>query len=254
MKTAKILNRNLRGVTKDLETPLLVGKGFLATANAVIDCRKAKIAVGEGIDRCPNPYYARKEFMKCHLPREYEIARDAEINPFKDVSMFRRMVEFLGALPINLKGNMWELNLMRRSMEVLRKFHMTILGGRFNQTTDQIDDIISAELPFQAQDPKGYKVVTDFMLHGPYGKDAKDASCNIEEKCSKRFPKAFYAEKIIDPDGYPIYRRRDNKASSVKAKFKEGIDVTMFTDWFELKKRDPAARSFTYAEIPKHYV
>ncbi|GJX40766.1 MAK10-like protein [Tanacetum coccineum] len=36
---------------KDLETPLLVGRGFLATANAVIDCRMAKIAVGEGITR-----------------------------------------------------------------------------------------------------------------------------------------------------------------------------------------------------------
>ncbi|GJU49701.1 hypothetical protein Tco_1219256 [Tanacetum coccineum] len=32
-------------------TPLLVGRGFLATASAVIDCRKAKIAVGEGITR-----------------------------------------------------------------------------------------------------------------------------------------------------------------------------------------------------------
>nr|GEV93836.1 hypothetical protein [Tanacetum cinerariifolium] len=36
---------------KDPTTPLLVGRGFLATANAVIDCRKAKIAVGEGITR-----------------------------------------------------------------------------------------------------------------------------------------------------------------------------------------------------------
>ncbi|GKE14093.1 MAK10-like protein [Tanacetum coccineum] len=36
---------------KDPETPILVGRGFLATANAVIDCRMAKIAVGEGITR-----------------------------------------------------------------------------------------------------------------------------------------------------------------------------------------------------------
>ncbi|GJT85166.1 MAK10-like protein [Tanacetum coccineum] len=36
---------------KDPKTPLLVGKGFLDTANAVIDCRMAKIAVGEGITR-----------------------------------------------------------------------------------------------------------------------------------------------------------------------------------------------------------
>ncbi|GJY66643.1 DNA-directed DNA polymerase [Tanacetum coccineum] len=34
---------------KDPKTPLVVGRGFLATANAIIDCRKAKIAVGEGI-------------------------------------------------------------------------------------------------------------------------------------------------------------------------------------------------------------
>ncbi|GJY86101.1 hypothetical protein Tco_0500127 [Tanacetum coccineum] len=54
------------------------------------------------------PYYARKELMDCHLLGEWEMARDAEINPFKDVLVFRQMVEFLGALPINLMGNMWE--------------------------------------------------------------------------------------------------------------------------------------------------
>nr|GEV41425.1 MAK10-like protein [Tanacetum cinerariifolium] len=36
---------------KDPETPLLVGRGFLATANAIIDCRMTKIAIGEGITR-----------------------------------------------------------------------------------------------------------------------------------------------------------------------------------------------------------
>ncbi|GJY07777.1 hypothetical protein Tco_0374831 [Tanacetum coccineum] len=107
---------------KDPETPLLVGRGFLVTANVVIDCRIAKIAVGEGITRSvfgvkgvdlgkekapywttlrkrelykprPSsdrvgvqiPYYARKDFLDCHLPREWEIACDAEINSFKDV-------------------------------------------------------------------------------------------------------------------------------------------------------------------------
>nr|GEW67423.1 hypothetical protein [Tanacetum cinerariifolium] len=36
---------------KEPKTPLLVRRGFLATVNAVIDCRKAKIAIGEGITR-----------------------------------------------------------------------------------------------------------------------------------------------------------------------------------------------------------
>nr|GEW29753.1 MAK10-like protein [Tanacetum cinerariifolium] len=34
---------------KDLTCPLLIGRGFLATASIVIDCKKAKIAVGEGV-------------------------------------------------------------------------------------------------------------------------------------------------------------------------------------------------------------
>ncbi|GJT48704.1 MAK10-like protein [Tanacetum coccineum] len=130
---------------KDSETPLLVGRGFLATANAVIDCRMAKIAVGEGITRsvfdvkgvdlgeeeapywttlrkkesceprpssdgvgAQTPYYARKDFLYCHLPREWEISKDAELDPFKDTLVLRRMVEFLGAIPINFKRNMWE--------------------------------------------------------------------------------------------------------------------------------------------------
>ncbi|GJV95733.1 RNA-directed DNA polymerase, eukaryota, reverse transcriptase zinc-binding domain protein [Tanacetum coccineum] len=36
---------------EDLRTPLLVGRGFLATASAVIDCKKAKIAIEEGVTR-----------------------------------------------------------------------------------------------------------------------------------------------------------------------------------------------------------
>ncbi|GJW29709.1 hypothetical protein Tco_0046584 [Tanacetum coccineum] len=130
---------------KDPETPLLVWRGFIATANAVIDCRMAKITVEEGITRsvfgvkrvdlgeeeapycitlgkresykprplsdgigARTPYYVMKDFLDCHLPREWEIARDVELNPFKDTLVFRRMVEFLGAIPINLKSNMWE--------------------------------------------------------------------------------------------------------------------------------------------------
>ncbi|GJU07303.1 MAK10-like protein [Tanacetum coccineum] len=75
---------------KDPETPLLVGRGFLATANAVIDCRKAKIAVEEGITK------------------EWEIARDAEINPFKDVLVFRRMVIFDKEKPGSRKAYLLE--------------------------------------------------------------------------------------------------------------------------------------------------
>ncbi|GKF03218.1 hypothetical protein Tco_0030141 [Tanacetum coccineum] len=128
---------------KDPKTPLLVGRGFLATASAVIDCRKAKIAVGKGItssvfgvkeidiggEEVPywttlgrrksygprlstngigaqTPFYARKYFLNHYLLEEWELARDVELNPFKDILVFRKMVEFLGTTPINLKGKL----------------------------------------------------------------------------------------------------------------------------------------------------
>nr|GEV18795.1 hypothetical protein [Tanacetum cinerariifolium] len=62
-------------IEKDPATPLLIGKGFLVTASVVIDYKKAKIAVGEGVTRL--------------------IFGVKEIN--------------LGTIPINLKESMWEL-------------------------------------------------------------------------------------------------------------------------------------------------
>ncbi|GJX87706.1 MAK10-like protein [Tanacetum coccineum] len=103
IRTLKLLtNFYVIDIKKDPETPLLVGRGFLATANAV-DYRKVNIAIGEGITGSlfrvkgikhgtRTPYFARKDFLDCHLPEEWEIARDAEINPFKDVIVFRRMM------------------------------------------------------------------------------------------------------------------------------------------------------------------
>ncbi|GKD27117.1 hypothetical protein Tco_1233331, partial [Tanacetum coccineum] len=48
------------------------------------------------------------------------------------------------------------------------------------KTAAQIDDIISAELPSPTDDPDGNKAVTDYMLHGPYGKDGRHAPCTAE--------------------------------------------------------------------------
>ncbi|GJS62184.1 hypothetical protein Tco_0656968 [Tanacetum coccineum] len=42
-------------------------------------------------NRCRPPYYAKKGFTDHYLPCKWEIAKDAELNPFKDVLVFRRM-------------------------------------------------------------------------------------------------------------------------------------------------------------------
>nr|GEX25483.1 ATP-dependent DNA helicase PIF1-like [Tanacetum cinerariifolium] len=83
----------------------------------------------------------------------------------------------------------------------------------------EIDDIISVELPSPIEDPKGYKVVTDYMLHGPCSVDAKYAPFTTDGKCSKHFPKSILAESVIDEDGYAFYRRMNNKVTAKKGKF-----------------------------------
>ncbi|GJS00345.1 hypothetical protein Tco_0316853 [Tanacetum coccineum] len=46
-----------------------------------------------------------------------------------------------------------------------------------SQIAAQIDDIISTELPSPTDDPDGYKVVTEYMLHGPCGNEGQYAPC-----------------------------------------------------------------------------
>nr|GEY49825.1 hypothetical protein [Tanacetum cinerariifolium] len=81
------------------------------------------------------------------------------------------------------------------------------------KTLSNIDDVISAELPSLTDDPDAYKTVTDYMLHGPGGKDARNAACTTDRKCVKHFPKQFQAKTFLDEEGYPHYPRRNNKAT-----------------------------------------
>lgn len=127
--------------------PLLVGIGFLATASVIIDCKMSKIAVGEEYTRSiydvhmheydnegdvmPNwlvrdrkpprygprigedftghqrPFFLEDDFVKNASYIEQQFARETEIDPFEDPLVFRKMIEFLGVLPTNLKMNNW---------------------------------------------------------------------------------------------------------------------------------------------------
>ncbi|KAL8151508.1 hypothetical protein V2J09_021316 [Rumex salicifolius] len=69
-------------------------------------------------------------------------------------------------------------------------------------TANDIDDIISVEFPSQESDPEGHKAVVQHMVHGPCGDDNKKAPCMSDGKCTKHFPKPYYAETTVDEDGY----------------------------------------------------
>ncbi|GJW24305.1 DNA helicase PIF1, ATP-dependent [Tanacetum coccineum] len=75
------------------------------------------------------------------------------------------------------------------------------------KTPSEIDDKISAELSSPIDDPDGYKVVTDYMLHRACGKDDRYAACTTDSKCSKHFPRTFLPETYLDEEGYPHYSK-----------------------------------------------
>ena len=78
------------------------------------------------------------------------------------------------------------------------------------QQPEQIDRLISTQLPDPDLQPELFKLVEKLMIHGPCGEKNPEASCMKNGKCTKGFPKPFQAETSLSENGYPIYAWPDN--------------------------------------------
>ena len=87
------------------------------------------------------------------------------------------------------------------------------------RTEEEIDKIVWAEIPDQTQYPKLNELVLKHMIHGPCGEGiSRYSPCMENGKCSKYFPKAFQDHTMKEVDGYPVYRRRHNNATTINGK------------------------------------
>ncbi|KAH1133303.1 hypothetical protein GLYMA_05G078600v4 [Glycine max] len=98
--------------------------------------------------------------------------------------------------------------------------HMHLLlflhpDNKYPSSTD-IDKIISAEIPSHQEDPELYRLVENHMIHGPCGILQSNSPCMKEGKCSRLYPKQFQPQTLLDSNGYPVYRRRNNGHSISK--------------------------------------
>ncbi|KAL7091157.1 hypothetical protein ACP275_12G088400 [Erythranthe tilingii] len=75
---------------------------------------------------------------------------------------------------------------------------------------EDLDKIISAEIPAEEEDPILYSAVTSLMIHGQCGVFNPHFSCMQDGNCTKYFPKKINDRTSQDEDGYPLYKRRDN--------------------------------------------
>ncbi|KAM0832333.1 hypothetical protein ACQ4PT_064970 [Festuca glaucescens] len=81
-----------------------------------------------------------------------------------------------------------------------------------------IDSFISAEIPDPVEDPLGYALVDEFMMHGPCGEHNPKCPCMKDGVCSKKFPKSFQDETSVDEAGFLVYRHRNNGRFVMKNK------------------------------------
>ena len=91
---------------------------------------------------------------------------------------------------------------------------MTLRDGLKKLPADQLDYIISAELPDKNTDPEYYEAVTKYMLHGKCGAINPSCACmrpndrTKQPECRNHYPRPFRAQTTWGKEGYPLYRRR----------------------------------------------
>jgi hypothetical protein len=64
---------------------------------------------------------------------------------------------------------------------------------------DQIDALISAQLPDPGTDITGFEAVSTFMIHGPCGPLQPSSPCMKNGKCNKFYPKEFCEHTEVVP-------------------------------------------------------
>ncbi|CAF1468876.1 unnamed protein product [Rotaria magnacalcarata] len=85
---------------------------------------------------------------------------------------------------------------------------------------DEIDSVISAELPDRQQDPRLFQIIVKNMIHEPCGSINPGSSCMKDGKGTKRYPRQLLRDTKTGEDGYPPYRRRSSEDGGFKAKIK----------------------------------
>ncbi|KAA6395729.1 MAG: putative ATP-dependent DNA helicase pif1 [Streblomastix strix] len=99
-----------------------------------------------------------------------------------------------------------------------------ILEDKLN-TTNKIDNIISAEIPSVEQDSELHNAVLRHMIH----RECYEGSeCWENNECKKGFPKHFCEFTQLADKGYPFYQRKDNSVEATEGKYQNNSWVVPY--------------------------
>ena len=97
---------------------------------------------------------------------------------------------------------LWVIEFQKRS---LSHCHMLIILRAEDKlrTRDNIDCLISAEIPDPEEDLEMYNLVKSCMIHGPCGVQNPSCVCMEDGQCKKNLPKPFREETAENVNDYP---------------------------------------------------
>ncbi|GKB43229.1 DNA helicase, partial [Tanacetum coccineum] len=105
---------------------------------------------------------------------------------------------YLDALAICL---LYTIEFQKRSLPHCHSLLWVSASSKIHEDSD-VDKYISAELPDPVHDPDGYKVISEFKIHGPCGLvNMKAAYMKDGTKCNRNFQKPYSDKTYIDEDG-----------------------------------------------------
>ncbi|KAF8059640.1 hypothetical protein N665_1227s0016 [Sinapis alba] len=140
--------------------------------------------------------------------RVFKMKLDELLEDFKKGTFFKPYTAALHRIEFQKRG--------------LPHAHILLWFGNTTRTpsADEVDKIISAELPNKESDPEAFNLVSKHMMHGPCGVIKPRSPCMENNLCTKRFPRPYNDYTSIDQSGYVLYRRRRDENASV---LKDGV-------------------------------
>jgi hypothetical protein len=111
--------------------------------------------------------------------------------------------------------------------------HLLIWIKDFIASPENIDQVISAEIPDPRSQPELFEAVATKILHGPCDAEKKYACRQDNNKvCSKKFPRQLNDRTKMDDGCFPSYKRRaPGKGGHVVRKHFHGKTITVDNSW-----------------------
>ena len=131
------------------------------------------------------------------VARVFELKKNAMLKDIQD-GLFGRVLAIVHTIEFQKRG--------------LPHMHALIFLHPDDKILDanQVDNIVSAQLPDPDTDPLLYETVTNCMLHSACGDLDPEARCMVDGRCSKHYPKEFNENTVYGENSYPQYARPNN--------------------------------------------